>query len=113
VVLILLLLLQLQLRIVEARCNRPEDLANGSIIMRRNFLRFRCYSNYILLGRASLTCGISGRLSGERPFCASKYPVHWEKNSAAMWREKWSFWFRSRIKVKAFWTRLSNISWKK
>ncbi|KAL7742309.1 hypothetical protein ACLKA6_005567 [Drosophila palustris] len=70
--LLLLLLLQLQLQLgsVEARCNRPDDLANGSVVQRRNSLRFRCYNNYFLVGRSYLSCGVNGRLSGERPFCA-------------------------------------------
>ncbi|KAH8377225.1 hypothetical protein KR093_004321, partial [Drosophila rubida] len=52
------------------RCNRPDELANGSIMQRRSFLRFRCFNNYFLLGRSMITCGGDGRLTGERPFCA-------------------------------------------
>lgn len=70
----LALALQLQQESVDgARCAKPENLENGIIWQRRNFIRFRCLPTFMLMGNAMLTCGLSGRLSGERPFCASEY----------------------------------------
>ncbi|XP_017015090.2 uncharacterized protein Sr-CI [Drosophila takahashii] len=55
------------------RCERSLDLDHGQVNFRaRNVVRFRCNRGYSLQGVLMKTCDRSGRLRGEKPFCARR-----------------------------------------
>lgn len=56
-----------------ARCKYPERPDNGRARVRLNVVRVFCNDGYTLIGQQHFTCDRAGRLSGERPVCASKY----------------------------------------
>ncbi|XP_023031201.1 uncharacterized protein LOC6641640 [Drosophila willistoni] len=67
---VLLVLILALINLSENRCIRPETPANGLVILRRNYVRFRCISGHVLRGDSMLPCNNDGRLIGESPVCA-------------------------------------------
>ncbi|XP_013117255.1 uncharacterized protein LOC106094578 [Stomoxys calcitrans] len=53
------------------RCDRPNSIANGSIRLKRNFMRVFCDAGYLLQGLKTIGC-VHGKWDGEKPVCAKK-----------------------------------------